>query len=664
MEQTSTFPPSVSREVELFDEFFDSGMEDSVSPFITRSSRPWGKNLPLKASILAAFFLLGAFLSSFYGSPPLFALFLILSYFFAGVPALIASIEDLLNFEINIDVLMTLAAFGSVFIGSGAEGALLLVLFSFSGALEEAVTSKAKSSISALRKMAPSKALVLHPDGVLTEQSIRDISVGATILVRAGQIVPLDGKIVAGGSLVNLSHLTGEATPLSKSVGDPIEAGARTIDGSLTIDVERTSSDSTLARIIKLITEAQKAKPKLQRWIDRFSSRYATTIILLALFFSLSLPLFFSISYLGKEGSIYRSLAFLIAASPCALVIAIPIAYLSAIGACARKGIVLKGGTVLDALASCKTMALDKTGTLTTGALTCTAVITDAEDSLSEILSTAYALERNVVHPFASAICRYAEERKYTAGTIDAFSILPGEGIVGKEKGRSIWIGNPSLIVPKLTQQQAEKILGKIKNYQDSGQIFTIYYKEGDSPVFFLFEDMLRPNSAETISTLQDKHGMEVLMLTGDHRTSASKVAELCGINNFFAELKPEDKLVHIGTLAAERPLAMVGDGINDAPALSRATVGISMGKVGSTTAIDASDIILLNDTIESLGWLMNKARMTVRIVKQNITLALLAILFATLPALLGWIPLWVAVVLHEGGTVVVGLNALRLLKD
>lgn len=652
------FPTAVGG-VELFDEFFESGMEESISPFLTPSSRKWGINLPLKCSISAAFLLLFSFILSFIPSQKSFShLLLLLTYFFAGIPALISATEDLFSFEINIDVLMTVAAFLSVLIGSGQEGALLLVLFSFSGSMEEAVRSKAKGALVSLKKLSPTKASVLQPDGSLIERSLKDISVGTKIHVKAGQIIPLDGIVVEGASSVNLVHLTGESIPQTRLVKDTVPAGARNLEGALTLEVTRISSDSTLARIIQLITQAQEAKPRFQRWLDTISNRYATSIILLSLLFALLLPWLFSIPYLGKEGSIYRALAFLIAASPCALIIAIPIAYLSAVSVCAKKGILLKGGVILDALARCKTIAMDKTGTITTGELALLGIEQDGASS-DDLLSLAYALERSALHPIAKAITQHAEEKGIPLASITDFKAIPGHGLQAVYQNQPVRIGNPNWILPQLEEKAKQWMESRLAASLKQGEVSALMVY-GSRAALFRFKDTIRPKVAETLNILKNSLGMRLVMLTGDHSESAIAIAQEAGLTEFHADLKPEDKLRYISN---EENLVMVGDGINDAPALARATVGISMGKGGSTTAIDASDIVLLQDNIELLAWLVAKSRQVVRIVKQNVAVAFAAIVCATIPALLGWIPLWAAVVLHEGGTVVVGLNALRLLK-
>ncbi|MEM1282932.1 MAG: cation-translocating P-type ATPase, partial [Chlamydiota bacterium] len=650
----------------VFEEFFDLGLDETKSPFLTPSSRAWGHNLTLKVSIFSACLLVIAFAISFHPMLiPLSNLMLILIYVIVGLPSLIDSIDDLLNIEINIDLLMTLAAFSSALIGSAFEGALLLVLFAISHAMEHAVSDKAKSAINSLTKLSPTVASVVQEDGTLIERSVKDISVGTQILVKAGQVVPLDGKVIEGTSSVNLVHLTGENLPVTKGPGDEVPSGGTNLDGALIMEVTHTSADSTLSQIIKLVTQAQQAKPELQRWFDKLSRGYASTIIGVAFVLAMTMPLFLDIPYLTYEGSVYRSLAFLIAASPCALIIAIPIAYLSAIGICAKNGILLKGGITLDALATCKVFAFDKTGTLTTGVLHLKNIETKAQDRLDEALSVAYALERNAIHPIANAITAYAKEKKIELAKIHDFKAVPGYGLeakIGTAQGsEDCVIGHVEFIANRLPDQQSELLRQHADEIKNQGDLVAVLLM-GTDLFLFHFEDTPRPKIRDTLRSLHEDRNMRLLMLTGDHEESARKIAEEMSIDEYYSNLRPEDKLLKVSRIAKEKGLAMVGDGINDAPALARATVGICMGQVGSTAAVDAADVILLQDNIEQLDWLVKKAHQTQKIVKQNLTIATVAIIFASIPALAGLVPLWLAVILHEGGTVIVGLNALRLL--
>ncbi len=645
----------------VFDEFFASGREESISPFLLPNSRKWGKNLSLKSASFSALLLLFAFTSSFF-NPTLSSFFLVFVYFLVGTPALIGTFEDLKNLEINIDVLMTSAALLSVLIGSELEGALLLVLFELSAAMENMVTQKTKSALINLNQLAPRLCTVVAKDGTLFEQSVRETTVGTNLLVRAGEIVPLDGKVIEGKSSVNLSHLTGESHPIFKQPDDEVAAGALNLEGALTVQVTRGSADSTLRKIIDLITHAQDAKPRLEKMIDRFGKKYATTIMLLFFFFALTIPLFTSLPYLGTEGGIYRALTFLIAASPCALVLATPTAYLSAISSCTKRGILLKGGIIFDALARCKKIAFDKTGTLTTGKLKCFSFRLLSERPLCTpevALCIAQAMERNTVHPIADAIMRFAEEKGAQPHLLDHFRSIPGSGLeaqVELKTGKAqAYVGSAEFILSKSPNAPVEKV-------EKTGHLLTFLLI--DQTLFvFEFVDAIRTQAIKVVHELK-KQNLDLLMLTGDKQENAEFVAREIGIDQVYADLRPEDKLEKVAALSQQEGMIMVGDGVNDAPALARATVGISLGRVGSATAVDASDVVLLQDDLALLPWLNAKARKTHRIIKQNLALSLSVILLATTPALLGFIPLWLAVILHEGGTVLVGLNSLRLLKS
>lgn len=649
----------------LFEDYFEQG-DTSTSPFLSPSARRWGKNLSLKTALLAAFLLLTSFILSFY-APYYGYLSLTLVYFLVGIPALIHSVEDISNFKIDIDVLMTLAAFASIFLGSGMEGALLLVLFEISHAMEDLVTHKARGAISSLKKLSPSTALVIEENGELLERSVRDLARGTKILVKAGQVVPLDGIVLEGASLLSLVHLTGESIPISKSVGDAIPAGSNNLDGTLILEVTHSNAQSTLSRIIQLITEAQEAKPKLQLWFDRLSQRYATGIISFSASFAIITPIFFSFPLLGSEGSLYRALAFLIAASPCALILALPIAYLSAVSACARNGILLKGGVVLDALASCSAIAFDKTGTLTTGELTCLGVEGLGESVLPDFekraMEAAYAMEQESIHPIASAVVTYCKERSLLPAKISGLKMLPGKGLHARIiSGSPLFLGHVGAAQEFLTPYLQELLADRLKVLRAQGELVSLLLFEG-TPLLLRFKETVRPFLQETLQKLKEEGSYKLLMLTGDHPINAATIAAAYGIDQFYADLKPEDKLEHIGRLSQTLGVAMVGDGINDAPALARATVGIAMGKIGSTTAVETADIVLLHDNLEQLDWLLKKAKQTRTIVRQNLFVAAGAICVATIPALLGYLPLAAAVLLHEGGTILVGLNALRLLR-
>lgn len=646
----------------IFDDFFASNMEESISPFLTPNSRKFSHNLSLQAALLATFFwLIALVLSLINTTPNLVSLFLLFTFFLVGTNALLESLKDLFALRIQIDVLMTLSAFLSVAIGSAREGALLLVLFALSGALEEKVNKKANSSIRSLKQLAPQKVTKIE-DGLLKIVSIRAIKPKDIIFVPAGQTIPLDGKVIEGESSVSLAHLTGEGHSIFVTRDSEVFAGSGNLSAPLTIEVTRKSADSTIERIIQMVMQAHQMKPKFQKIIDSFTSTYAKLIITLCLLLAVFAPFLFSIPYTGSNGSIYRAIALLIAASPCALVIAIPITYLSAISSLAKNGILLKGGTILDQLTKVDTIAFDKTGTLTKGELILKKVEACNNGNVREAIAIARALEQGMMHPIAEAICAYADKEKIDAAVLENIRPKPGFGIEGIFQKGAVFLGSSRFLLPLIAESAKEEVKKKLDVLIEKGEMVALLLVK-QSLFFFCFEDEMRVESKKTIDQLRTLFQCKLIMLTGDHQVSAKKVQEALGLDAYYYELKPEDKLAHIDQFCEKGHLAMVGDGINDAPALARADVGISMGKKGAKSAIDAADVVLLQDKIHKIVELMQKAKATIWIVRQNIFLALCSIIIASTLAFFGWIPLWLAVVLHEGATVIVALNALRLLK-
>lgn len=646
---------------ELLSDFFESGMAEENSPLLSHKNRRLSQNLTLKSAYISLALYLGSLLSHWIGYQALSSLLLILTFFLAGTPALIKSFEDILDRTVNIDILMTSAAFGSIFIGGALEGALLLVLFAISESLGAMVSGKAKSTLASLKHLAPTVAWVVQQDGSLQKVLVQNVKIGEIIRVKSGEVVPLDGKIIHGASSINLMHLTGEKIPKSCGIGDTIPAGAHNLEGSFDLQVLRIGAESTIAHIINLVVQAQSSKPKLQQRLDRYSSTYALTIFAISACIAIGGSLFTTLPFLGPDSAFYRALAFLIAASPCALIIAIPIAYLSAINACAKHGVLLKGGVVLDRLVSCNSVVMDKTGTLTTGDLTCSG----CEDFGPEsplFYSCVLAMEQSSSHPIAQAIVNYLTEKQVRSLPATQCTTIPGEGVSGEFNGEQAFVGRISTALRYVPEEYREQLRERAQQAQERGDTCSIACL-GKRVSLFYFRDVPRHDAANIVSYLK-KNGYPVCMLTGDHRISAENTARLLGIDEVFYDLTPDNKLSKIQELAKSRQIMMIGDGINDAPALAQATVGIAMGEAGSATAIEAADVVLLNQGLSSLPWLIDKAKKTRRIVSQNLALALAIILFISGPASMGVIPLWLAVILHEGGTVIVGLNALRLLKN
>lgn len=640
----------------LFTEFFRSGFEDSKSPFLTKKAQTWAKHIPVKKAFFSLFcFVLSLFFSFF--SPPLSLFFLASVYFLSGTSAILGAIEDLCNLEINIDTLMTLAAFIALFLGAGLEGALLLVLFELSGAIESSVTKKAGSALENLHQITPQKALIVENNKPPFEKSVRDIALGESIFVKVGEYIPLDGVILEGESLFDLAHLTGESLPVSRKKGDFVPAGAKNQNASVVLSVTKNSGESTLSRMIDLIQKAASQKPQIERTIDHFGKIYSLCVVTISACLASFLPLISSLPYLGSEGAIYRALTFLITASPCALVIGAPLAYLASLSACAKKGILMKGGAIFDAFSACESICFDKTGTLTSGKIEITNFRQIAGKPLPKktALSVLKSLERPVTHPIANAVETFTSS--LPVYPVKDFSEVLGEGVQGDVLTET----GPLFAAVGNARFMETHWKGPLRVPPSKKSCAFMMVKEA---LFVLeFHDSIRKEARLLVEELQKKRGLKTFMLTGDEEKTAFSVAKELSIDAVFSHLKPEDKLDLVSKLSKDAGLIMVGDGMNDAPSLARATVGVALGKVGSSMTMEAADVVLLTDQITHIGWLLEKSFSTLRIVRQNLFLALGAIFIASSLALFGLMPLWLSVILHEGGTILVGCNSLRLLK-
>uniref|UniRef100_A0A453SSR2 P-type ATPase A domain-containing protein n=1 Tax=Aegilops tauschii subsp. strangulata TaxID=200361 RepID=A0A453SSR2_AEGTS len=564
-----------------------------------------------------------------------------------GVSAALDALVDIADGKINIHVLMALAAFASIFMGNSLEGGLLLAMFNLAHIAEEYFTSKSMYDVRELKENHPEFALLLETSGDesahfsnlnYAKVPVHDLEVGSHILVRAGEAVPVDGEVYQGSSTITIEHLTGETKPVERTVGDAIPGGARNLEGMMIVKVTKSWEDSTLNRIVQLTEEGQLNKPKLQRWLDEFGEHYSKVVVALSLAVALLGPFLFNWPFFGNSvcrGSIYRGLGLMVAASPCALAVA-PLAYATAISSLASKGILLKGGHVLDALSSCQSIAFDKTGTLTTGKLMCKAIEPihghlDASNGVdpscctpnceSEALAVAAAMEKGTTHPIGRAVLKHSVGRDLPVVAVESFESLPGRGVVATLSGIKVTL--------------------------------------------FHFEDEPRTGVCEVIYTLREKAKLRIMMLTGDHESSAQRVAKAVCIEEVHFSLKPEDKLNKVKAVSREGGggLIMVGDGINDAPALAAATVGIVLAQRASATAVAVADVLLLQDNLCVVPFCIAKARQTTSLVKQSVALALTCIVFAALPSVLGFLPLWLTVLLHEGGTLLVCLNSIRALN-
>ena len=592
-------------------------------------------------------------------APPLQNLLILLAFTIAGIPALSVVWGKLQKFRIDVDLLMLLGAGLAAFIGSPFEGALLLFLFSLSGGLEGFALQRTQRAIVALRKLAPTEATLLE-DGETRRVPLRRVEVGATVLVRPGEKLPVDGEVIGGNSSVDESALTGESIPRDCQPGDTVYAGTQNLHGRLELRVTKKTTDTTLAKIVDLVTEARLHPARAQRLIDRIGPTYSIAVIASSVAVVLVATIVFG---LETREALHRGIALLIVASPCALIIATPVAYLSAMAAAARCGVLVKGGAHLEVVAAAGAIAFDKTGTLTTGQIRLTDIETNGEIDESQTLRFAHAIEASSTHPLGAAVRDAFRDRGLRAASVSDYRMLPGEGEEGVVDGVKVWIGRPELLDQHIGADAAESMVGRTRALRLQGKTVSAIVIDKTAGLL-AFQDTIRPTSADCITSLRRQKIQHIEMVTGDHEIVAEQVAKQLGLDGFQAELAPQDKLTAIRSLQ-ERfgTLVVVGDGINDAPALAHADVGIAMGSIGTDVAMEAADIVLMQDRIERVAWLHRHALRTRSIVRQNLSLAIAVITILSGFAVLGAIPLPLAVIGHEGSTVLVALNALRLLR-
>jgi Cd2+/Zn2+-exporting ATPase len=631
-----------------------------ASPFYTAGSRRIQRHFELIIAVAAGVCLLAAWIVSLADGPePLRDLCILLTFAIAGVPAIRGVWGKLREFKIDVDLLMLLGAGLAAYIGSPFEGALLLFLFALSGGLESYAFRRTQAAIVALRELAPNEAMVI--DGEATSRvSIRRVQPGMRILVRPGEKVPIDGVIVGGSSSIDQSAITGESIPRDCAVGDEVYAGTQNVNGRLEIRVAKLAADTALAKIVKLVTEARHNPATAQRLIDRVGPVYAWVVIAAAVLAPIALMSVFDLA--GKE-AVRRGIALLIVASPCALIIATPAVYLSAIAGAARRGVLIKGGAHLEVVAGAATVAFDKTGTLTTGKVRLTDIVIDDEIGETQALRLAGAIEGSSTHPLAAAVNEELRQRRLVPPPVTDYRATPGEGEEGVIDGQSVWIGRPEMLAKYAERGISDNVRERAEQLRREGKTVSALAVDGTVGLL-AFQDTVRDGATGCIAQLKRQGIGRIDMLTGDHDIIAQRVASTLGLSGYRAELAPEDKVTAIAELGSEcGTLLAVGDGINDAPLLARADVGIAMGAMGADVALEAADIVLMKDHIESVAWVHRHARRTAHIVRQNLILAIGVICTLSVFAVTGSIPLPLAVVGHEGSTVLVALNALRLLR-
>ncbi|GBE04127.1 putative cadmium-transporting ATPase [bacterium BMS3Abin09] len=613
---------------------------------------PLWKRRQLITIIVSGILLVSGLLFEFAASQHLAALLVFIAVVaYAGRDIFRNAVRSALKGRLDMNSLMCIAAMGAFFIGHAEEGAAVIFLFFVAEYLEEYAGDNARRSMSRLLHMAPETAKVKRPEGEI-ELHVHEVGKGELIAIRPGEKVPLDGKVEAGHSSIDESAITGESVPVSKAEGDKVYAGTMNEEGYLEIRTTKRSDETVLSRIVKLVKEAERKKSGTERFIDKFAAVYTPVVIGLA-FATFIIPLMLGHSW---ETWLYRALVLLVVSCPCALAISTPVAMVSAITSAARHGVLIKGASFIEEINRVRVFAFDKTGTLTRGKLEVIGITGFNGYLIEEVLSIAASLESRSGHPIAKAVMKKASEEGSEILEIDRFISIKGRGIEAEIDGKKYYAGAPGLFddLP-VSIPEGDETKGKTALYiaDESRMIGAI-----------VLADKMRVNVPDVIRDLKKQH-IRTEMLTGDNEEVASALAEQTGVDSFFAGLLPEDKVSAVDKLKDRFGcVAMVGDGVNDAPALASADVGIAMGHAGTDVAIETADIALMHDDLSKIDYLVKLSRKTMKVVRQNIIVALLIKGTFTVLAVFGLINLWVAVGVGDMGlSLAVILNAMRLTR-
>ncbi|AWI08022.1 heavy metal translocating P-type ATPase [Ereboglobus luteus] len=570
--------------------------------------------------------------------------------------------ENIKARTLDIHFLMLAVAVGAACIGAWHEAVVLLFLFSGAEAMEAYAMDRTQREVSSLLKSAPKTATLLDAAGMETTVEVAALAVGNHVRVKPGEAFPTDGTVIKGESACDESTITGEATPVEKEAGAAVYSGTINLWGVLDFEVNRLPSESTLQKIIRMIQTAQKLRAPSERFTDKFGGHYtllalgACAVMFFVWWLGFGAPPFIS----GETTSaFYRAMTLLVVMSPCALVLSIPSAILAAIAWGARHGVLFRGGAAIEKLADVDVIALDKTGTLTTGKLSVATVESFPPGRESDVLRLACALENNSQHPLARAIVKHAQNTGVQTAAVEAFESLTGMGLRGRVDGVPVLLGRRELIIENHTGPLVETI----KSFPlSSPDLSEVWVTGGDVTGRILLRDEIRTTSRDTLAKLR-ANGVRTVMLTGDRRHAAENIARELGLDEVRSGLKPEDKVEAIQSFREQgKRIAMVGDGVNDAPSLAAADVSIAMGARGSDAALEQAEVILMHDRIENVLAAFRLSRRAKRIIRQNLAVSLGVVVIMATGSIIGLVPLWLGVIAHEGSSVVVCLNALRLL--
>ena len=604
-------------------------------------------------AVTAAAGLLAAALTARF-SETVSVVFLFLTIAIGGRATFARAWAALRKLRLDMNVLMTVAVCGALLLREWWEGAVVAFLFAAANALETYTAEKNRRALRSMMRDMPEVAHRLQ-DGLPEDVPVKAVAAGELILIRPGEYIPLDGAVVGGSSQVSEAAITGESLPVDKEEGSRVFAGSLNGSGSLTVRVGGTWQDSTLARIMRLVEEAREKRVPVQQFIARFARVYTPAVMLLAAFYPL-------VGILAAGGDLkawlYRGLGLLLVACPCSLVLAAPLPVVAALTAAARRGILIKGGIFLEAVGQVKAFLFDKTGTLTNGRPEVTAVHAYSRLSGREIIGLAASLEAHSEHVLAEAVRARAAAAGVEVLPVSDFSAIPGRGVAGTIDGTRYYLGSPAFLAEQGINTE------KLQQCGEGGETVIALATESEMLGALLLADTPREISAAAVRSLRTLGVKHISMLTGDRRQSAAALAARLKLDGFSAELLPEEKAAALQReLLQWGKVAMVGDGINDAPALALATVGIAMGAAGSPTVLETADIALLNDNLALLPYLLRLSRKTAAAIRQNITLSLLLKLLAILLVLSGRLTLWLAISADMGASLIVTLNSMRLLS-
>lgn len=656
------YDPAETSDDRLKDALRDLGFAPQEGFRAPEMPKPW-RNAKVLTSVASGLLLLAGWIAGKVGAPPTIetAIYLVSlvvgAYFFARE----AGEELFFEREVGVELLMTLGAVVAALMGAAGEGAMLAFLYSISEAAEGYTEEKTRSAIGALMDLAPKVALVRR-DGREVEVPVDQLVVGDVFIVKPGQSIATDGEVLVGMSSVNQAPVTGESVPVDKQPGDTVFAGTLNGEGALEIRATKAFAENTIARIIHMVEEAQERKGNTERFIQRFGKRYSPAVLATGVLIALLPPLLTDASWTTW---LMRATVFIVAAAPCALVISIPITLVASLGTGARKGVLIKGGIYVEELAKVRVVALDKTGTLTHGTpdVTNVVMLDGAPRERAEVLRLAAGVESRSQHPLALAVTRYAEKEEIVPAQVTDFRSLTGAGAVARVNGGAVYVASPEFFERQLNVT-LEAVAERIAQLQNEGKTVVVVGEDRSAWALLAVRDNVRPNARAALQALHQSGVRKIAMLTGDNERTALAIAGEVGIDLVYANLKPEDKVAKVRELTEQYGhVAMVGDGVNDAPALAAATVGVAMGAAGTDVALETADVALMADDLEKLVYALRLARRNQRIVRQNLALSVLVIGVLVVGAVLGAFTLPVAVVGHEVSEFLVIASGLRMLR-